>query len=129
MDSLKNLKDIRGLEKIPDLSYYMFLAIAVFGILLLVSLIIYIYGVIKKRKKTKRKLYIQRLKSVSFKDPKKAAYEITKYARKLADTKESRAVFERLEEELMKYKYKKVAPKFDDESKKLYRLFLEVCCG
>ncbi len=129
MDSLKNLKDIRGLEKIPDLSYYIFLALVVLGILLFISLVIYMYGVIKKRKKTKRKLYIQKLKGVSLKDSKKAAYEITKYARKLADTKESRAIFERLEEDLVKYKYKKVAPKFDDESIKLYRLFLEVCCG
>jgi len=129
LDSLKNLKDIRGLEKIPDLSYYIFLALVVLGILLFISLVIYMYGVIKKRKKTKRKLYIQKLKGVSLKDSKKAAYEITKYARKLADTKESRAIFERLEEDLVKYKYKKVAPKFDDESIKLYRLFLEVCCG
>ena len=129
MNSLKNLKDIRGLEKIPDLSYYIFLALVILGILLFISLVIYMYGVIKKRKKTKRKLYIQKLKSVSFNDPKKAAYEITRYARKLADTKESKAIFERLEEDLKRYKYKKVAPKFDDDSKKLYKLFLEVCCG
>ncbi len=129
MNELKGLRDIKGIVQVPDMSFYIFLALVIIGSLALLALIIYILGMIKKRKKSKRKLYIQKLKSVNTKDSKKAAYLITKYARKLAHTKEEKGILEQLLKELERYKYVKNAPPFDEESKKYLRLFLEVCCG
>jgi len=129
MNELKGLRDIKDIVNVPDMSFYIFLALIIVGALIALSLVIYLLGVIKKRKKSKRKLYIQKLKSVDIKDSKKAAYLITKYARKLAKTKEEKGILEQLLKELERYKYVKNAPPFDEESKKYLRLFLEVCCG
>ena len=129
MDELKGLRDIKGIVQIPDMSFYIFLALVVIGVLIALSLVIYLLGIIKKRKKSKRKLYIQKLKSIDTKNSKKAAYLITKYARKLAKTKEEKGILDQLLKELERYKYVKNAPPFDEESKKYLKLFLEVCCG
>jgi hypothetical protein len=129
MNELKGLRDIKDIVQIPDMSFYIFLTLLAVGALVVVSLAIYIIGIIKKRKKSKRKLYIKRLKSVNLKDSKKAAYEITKYARALAETKEEKGILEQLLRELEKYKYIKNPPEFDGMSKKYLKLFLEVCCG
>jgi len=129
MHELKGLRDIKNLVEIPDISFYIFLALIIVGILVTLSLFIYIVGIIKKRKKSKRKLYIQRLKSIGFKDSKKAAYEITKYARVLAKTKEEKDILYQLLKELERYKYVKNPPVFDEKSRKYLKLFLEVCCG
>jgi len=129
MNELKGLRDIKDIVNVPDMSFYIFLALVIVGALIALSLVIYLLGVIKKRKKSKRKLYIQKLKSVDIKDSKKAAYLITKYARKLAKTKEEKGILEQLLKELERYKYVKNASPFDEDSKKYLRLFLEVCCG
>jgi len=129
MNELSNLKDIKGIVQIPDMSFYIFLTLSIVAVLILLSIVIYIFGILKKRQKSKRKLYIQKLKSVNTKDSKKAAYLITKYARKIAKTKEEKGILEQLLNELERYKYVKNAPSFDKESKKYLKLFLEVCCG
>jgi len=129
MNELKGLRDIKGIVQVPDMSFYIFIALVIIGVLIALSLVIYLLGIIKKRKKTKRKLYIQKLKSVDTKNSKKAAYLITKYARKLAKTKEEKGILDQLLKELERYKYVKNAPPFDEESKKYLKLFLEVCCG
>ncbi len=129
MQELKGLKDIKSIVQVPDISFYIFVALVVIGIIILFSIIIYIINILKNRKKSKRKYYIQRLKNIDFKDSKKAAYNITKYARKIADTKESKDILEQLLKELERYKYIKNPPKFDEKSKKYMKLFLEVCCG
>ncbi len=129
MNELKGLRDIKGIVQVPDMSFYIFIALVIIGVLIALSLVIYLLGIIKKRKKSKRKLYIQKLKSVDTKNSKKAAYLITKYARKLAKTKEEKGILEQLLKELERYKYVKNAPPFDEESKKYLKLFLEVCCG
>jgi len=129
MNDLNALKDIKGITQIPDMSFYIFLALCVVVVLLIVSVAIYIFGILKRRKKSKRKLYIQKLKSIDTKDSKKAAYLITKYARKIVKTKEEKGILEQLLSKLERYKYIKNAPPFDEESKKYLKLFLEVCCG
>ncbi len=129
MNELKGLRDIKGIVQVPDMSFYIFIALVIIGVLIALSLVIYLLGIIKKRKKSKRKLYIQKLKSIDTKNSKKAAYLITKYARKLAKTKEEKGILDQLLKELERYKYVKNAPPFDEESKKYLKLFLEVCCG
>ncbi len=129
MNELKGLRDIKDIVQIPDMSFYIFLSIVIVAVVLLLVLVFYVVGLIKKRGKSKRKLYIQKLKHIDIKDAKKAAYDITKYARKLAKTKEEKGIYEQLLRELERYKYVKNPPKFDEKSKKYLKLFLEVCCG
>jgi len=126
---MNGLRDIKGIVDIPDISFYIFLALCIAGAIALVVGLFYILNIFKNRKKSKRKEYIKRLKSVDFKDSKKAAYEISKYARKVANTKESKEILEQLLKRLEKYKYVKNPPEFDEESKRYLKLFLEVCCG
>ncbi len=126
---MSGLKDIRGLSQVPDLSYYLFLSLCLLGVILLIVAFVYLLNIVKNLKRSKRKIYIQRLKQVNFKDSKKAAYEISKYARKVADTKESKEILEQLLRELERYKYVKNPPEFDKDSKKYLKLFMEVCCG
>ncbi len=126
---MRGLKDIRGIVDIPDISYYIFLFIILSITVLVIVGIVYLLNMIKNRKKSKRKYYISKLKNIDFSNSKKAAYEITKYARKVADTKQSKGIFEQLLKELDRYKYVKNPPKFSKESKKYLQLFLEVCCG
>ncbi len=128
MQSLKGLKDIKNIVQIPDFSFYIFLSLIVVGVIVVIILSIYIFKFIKKRKQSKRKIYIQKLKNIDLNDSKKAAYMITKYARVLANTKESEKILEELLKELDKYKYVKNSPKMDEQSKKYLKLFLEVCC-
>ncbi len=129
MQELKGLRDIRSIVHVPDVSFYVFLTIIIVSIILLFALFIYIINILKNRKKSNRKIYIQRLKNIDFKDSKKAAYDITKYARKIADTKESKDILNQLLKELDRYKYVKNPPKLNNESKKYLNLFLEVCHG
>ncbi len=129
MQGLEKLKDIRGIVEIPDISYYIFLSIVLAVAIVVVVAIIYLLNMIKNRKKSKRKYYISKLKNIDFSDSKRAAYEITKYARKVADTKQSKGILEQLLKELDRYKYVKNPPEFSQESKKYLQLFLEVCCG
>ena len=126
---MSGLKDIRGLSQVPDLSYYLFLSLCLLGVILLIVAFVYLLNIVKNLKRSKRKIYIQRLKQVNFKDSKKAAYEISKYARKVADTKESKEILEQLLKEIERYKYVKNPPEFDKDSKKYLKLFMEVCCG
>ncbi len=128
MQSLKGLKDIKNIVQIPDFSFYIFLSLIIVGVIVVIILSIYIFKFIKKRGQSKRKFYIQKLKNIDLNDSKKAAYMITKYARALANTKESEKILEELLKELDKYKYVKNSPKMDEQSKKYLKLFLEVCC-
>ncbi len=128
MQSLKGLKDIKSIVQIPDFSFYIFLSLIIVGVIVVIILSIYIFKFIKKRDQSKRKFYIQKLKNIDLNDSKKAAYLITKYARILANTKESEKILEELLKELDKYKYVKNSPKMDEQSKKYLKLFLEVCC-
>jgi len=129
LQKIEGLRDIRGIVEIPDIGYYIFLFVAVLAVIALMAFVVYLLNFIKNRKKSKRKQYIKKLKNIDFSDSKKAAYEITKYARKIADTKQSKEILQQLLRELDRYKYVKNPPKFDEESKKYLQLFLEVCCG
>jgi hypothetical protein len=127
---MDGLRDIKGLSTIPDYSLYIFLGLVVFAIVALVVTLKAIYSFIKSKKKIDTKaLYLKKLKNIDFTDSKSAAYKLTKYGKILADDESKREIFSKLTDDLQKYKYKKNPPAFDEDSIKLYRLFLEVCSG
>jgi CHASE3 domain sensor protein len=126
MQEKLDLRDIRALETIPDISFYLFVIGIVFISLVVGALLYKLYTTLKKKKEENiRKEVLQRLKNIEFDDPKDAAYKITKYARFLATDERSKKMFDQLEPKLDKYKFTKKVPEFDDESIRYYNLFLK----
>ncbi|MCH9813707.1 MAG: hypothetical protein K0U47_07150 [Epsilonproteobacteria bacterium] len=122
----ENLRDIRALEPIDDISLYLFIIAVTFVVLIIGSLLYaLIKGLRKKRAIDLRKKVLQKLKEVEFDDPKDAAYKVSKYARFLAQDERSQKMLEQLLPKLEKYKYAKDVPEFDDESINYYHLFLK----
>lgn len=125
---VKKLRDIKTIIDIDDISVYLFVTLCVAVVLILIFLTVAVYRFLKRKKEINRKkLYLSRLKSVDLTDPKKAAYDITKYARRVADLEKSKELAKELIEELEKHKYKKNSPRFDDELIKKYNFFLKMC--
>ncbi|WP_281951346.1 hypothetical protein [Nitrosophilus kaiyonis] len=122
---MEKLKDIKPIVEIPDFSFYAYIfSISIFTIFLLL-LIYKIIKILSSKKIDKRKEMIKKLKKVNFENPKKAAYQITKYGRELVYDDRSYKIFEELLKRLQKYKYKKEVSKADEETKKYFKLFLE----
>ncbi len=127
---MEQLRDIRGLEEIPDISLYFFILMVLFILLIIggLGVMLYRHFSTKKGDITKKEVR-KRLEEVDLENSKKAAYLITKYARYLAEDERSRKIFMQLEEKLKKYKYVKNPPPLEDEAIHYYELFLEVIDG
>lgn len=119
------IHDIKPLVQIPDYSIYIFSLLCLLGVLFVLTIFFILYKLFKNRDKNSRKVILQKLKDIEFKDSKKAAYEITKYARELARSDRERALCSELIHELEKFKYKKEVMEFDKESRVKYELFCE----
>lgn len=124
-DVLSKLNDIKELEKIPDNSFFIFLALVLLGFIFLLILIFFITKLIKNRKKSPRKIYFEILKNVDFSDSKKSAYTITKYSRLIASNEREKKLANELIESLEKYKYKKEIENIDDEIKAKFSVFMD----
>ncbi len=127
MAQLETLRDIRTLEPIPDISLYLF--VGAIAIALLVAGALLYMGVRFLRQRRARSIEREvwkRLRNVDLRDSKKAAYEITRYARYLAKSEHAQKIFHQLERTLEKYKYTPHPPKLEKEAIDAYRLFLEV---
>lgn len=123
---LSKLHDIKPLVEIPDNSFFIFIALITFGILLLISLIFFIIKQIKNRKKSDRKKYFEILENINFENPKQSAYTITKYTRLLARNEREKRLCEELIDELEKYKYKKDVETIDSTIKAKFSNFMDV---
>ncbi len=124
---LEQLREIRDLVPIPDLSFYFFIGAILIGLLFFGAIGYMLYRRFYNRRKADiRKKVLERLRHVDFSDPKKAAYEITKYGRYLATDDRSKKLFEQLLPRLEKYKFTpNPPPVFDAEDIKYYDLFTE----
>ncbi len=122
----EQLREIRDLAEIPDLSFYFFIAITAV-VILFVGTVAYMFwqNYRKKRNTRLRRAVFKKLVSVDFSDSKKAAYAITRYGRFLADEERSKKLFDQLLPRLEKYKYTPDPPPFDPEDIKYYDLFVE----
>ncbi len=127
---MQDLRDIRGLEEIPDISFYLFVIMIAFGLLVLGGMLIMIVRHFKgKKEDLTAKEVRKRLENIDFSNAKDAAYKITKYARYLAKEERSQKIFEALEKKLERYKFTPNPPPFDEETIGQYNLFLEVIDG
>lgn len=125
-DPLSKLHDIKPLVEIPDNSFFLFLALVIFALIVLISIIFAIVRFIKNRKKSDRKKYFEILENIDFENPKQSAYEITKYSRLLARSEREIRLCEDLVEELEQYKYKKEVKEIDESVKAKFSNFMDV---
>jgi len=126
MNEQLKLHDIKSLETIPDISFYIFILLVVLGIALVCIILFFIYKYFKNKKPNKRKEYYQILKNLDLDDTKNAAYTITKYSRLLARNERELKISHELIEELEKYKYKKEVKPLSNEVKINFERFMDI---
>ena len=121
------LRDIKPLLEIPDYSYAIFLALALFmGLLVLSLVLILLRKFWIKRKIDMKKVYFERLKNVNWQRTKEAAYEVTFFGRYFIDEQRVEEIYKQLIEMLEPYKYRKDVPDIDEETLKQYNLLVHV---
>ena len=121
------LRDIKPLMEIPDSSFYIYWGLIIFSSVLAAAILFF---VVKKlwdnRKVNLQKGYLEAIKKIDWVETKRSAYEATHYARLLAVDERRKELFFQLEPKLEQYKYKKEVGQIDDETKKLFNLFVQV---
>jgi len=119
------LHDIKPLLEIHDYSFYYFLAILFVATIVVLGVLYLAYRWLKNRKKFNvRAEHYRLLKNVDYKNPKKAAYEITHYGATFKDDSERhQRAYENMLQHLEKYKYRKDVEDFDAETLHYIELF------
>ncbi len=119
------LHDIKPLLEIQEYSLYYFIAMTVVVMVLIFGILYLAYRWYKNKNKFNiRKEHYKLLKKVNYKNPKKAAYEITHYGATFKDDSERhQKAYENMLEKLEKYKYKKDVEDFDRETIHYIELF------
>ena len=74
-----------------------------------------------------QKYYFYKLKQVDWSNPKKAAYDITRYGLFLAQDKRRKEIFSQLRKRLDRYKYRQDYDDVDKETINYYNLYVQVC--
>ena len=122
------LRDIKPLLEIPDNSYIVFLIVASFmSIIVLTLLYLLVKKLLSKRKESMKQVYFKRLKNIEWHNSKKAAYEVTFFARVLSDNDPRvKEVYTQLLALLENYKYRENVPSVDEETLKKYDLLVHL---
>ena len=121
------LRDIKPLMEIPDSSYYIYWGLIIFVSLLTIGILFFVLMKLwKNRKINLAKGYLEKIKAIDWIETKTSAYDATQYARLLATDERRVELFSQLEAKLEQYKYKKEVDKIDDETKKLFNLYVQV---
>jgi len=124
MNEIK-IHDIKELVEIPDFSLYIYMLLWILAIGAIFIFIILIYRYFYNKNRCKRKEYFKILKELDLNNAKNSAYEITKYARLLAQTQREKKLSEELIEELERFKYKKNVDTLDDDIKIIFGRFMD----
>ncbi len=127
MNETLKIHDIKGIVEIPDNSFVFFIILCFLMFSILITLIFLLIKFFKNKKKSKRKIYYEKLENLDFSDSKKASYEATKYLRLLAQTQREKNFISDLIESLDEYKYKKESKKFDENLKAKIDTFMDMC--
>ncbi|MGM0533582.1 MAG: hypothetical protein ACQERK_03690 [Campylobacterota bacterium] len=115
------LADIKPIEPMHDFVFYLFVAALILAVAAAAAFAFFLRGLKNPQKQT-----LKRLRRLDLHDSKKAAYTITKEARKLIVDEQMREKYEQLRTHLEPYKYKKSVPAFDKEVRDEFSLFLEL---
>ena len=122
------LHDIKPLVEIHEYSLYYFIGVSLLAALLLLGLSYLIYRWFKNRKKfNKRAEHYNLFHKVDYSNPKKAAYDLTRYGATFKDDDERhKKAYENMREKLQKYKYKKNVEDFDADTLHVIELYKEM---
>ncbi len=126
--TLPPIKDIKPPVEIPDISRWLYWGVIVLGVLVIVvALFFLVRKILSLREENRQKRYLEALHRVEWSDPKKAAYTITHYGRLLATDDRRRELFSQLLPLLERYKYRKEVGPVDEETKRRFELYRQVC--
>ena len=120
------IHDIKPLIEIQEYSFYYFLALVGFGIIVLLLLAYFLYSYVKNKNKYNiRKEHLQLLTALDISDTKQAAYDVTLYgATFMQDSQNHQKSYETLVEALEEYKYKKNVKAFDTQRQNLIESYI-----
>jgi len=124
------LHDIKPLVAIEDYSFYYFMVLSFVAVILLLGIIYLLLKWLKYRKKENlRKKHLEILRFIDLqKDPKKAAYMLTKYGATFKDDDaRHKEMYENMLTKLEKYKYRKEVEPFDEETVSIVELYRDIC--
>jgi hypothetical protein len=124
MNELK-LHDIKGLIEIPDYSLYLLLGLMLLVVILLFSILLYLYKWLRRKKVNIRKQSYTILTDMDFSNSKNAAYLITKHGRIIAKGQREKRLLENLIYDLEQYKYKKEILAINKKTQLLFEQFME----
>ena len=120
------LHDIKPLVELNDYSFYYFVVFMVAVVVVVVALIYLIYRYVKNHKRVNvRKEHYKILKQLNLTNTKESAYALTHYGSTfIEDSQRVQRAYEKMNEHLSKYKYKKDVEPFDDETQHEIDMFL-----
>jgi len=123
------LHDIKPIVAVEEYSVYFFLALVLVGAILLFGALYLLYKYVKYKKRyNKRAEDKKALETISFEDPKAAAYAMTRYGLTFSqDSSRHREMYANLSARLETYKYKKVVDSIDEETLSYYKVYKEMC--
>lgn len=124
---MDKLVDIKGFVDIPDASLYIFLAIVIFTILVLIFLGLKIYRYFSNSKKDLKLISREKLTNLDFKNSKDTAYTISKYAPFLVENDAQKEFLDEFLQSLAIYKYQKTVPEFTKEDMEKLKTFMDLC--
>ena len=126
---MEELRDIKGLVEVPDLSFYYFLGLIGLIILIFIIVGILIYKkAMQKELVTQQKLAIKELENFEFSTAKESAYlfsHLAQYAVNESQTQKLQEILDALEV----YKYQKEVPELDTALKAKMQSFIEEVRG
>ncbi len=119
------IRDIKPLLEIHDHSIYLFFALVVIALIIILGSVYLLLKWYKNKNRVNmRKATYKKLLHVNLSEPKSAAYEITKYGYLFqGDSQRNREMYHNLVQRLEKYKYKKEVEAIDDETISYFELY------
>ena len=121
---MEKLRDIKDIVEVNEYSFEILLAIIFFSLVLLFVIWYLFKNRRKKRRKlTKKEIALQNLKNINYENTKELVYTFTQNAYLFVDEK-NQDEFEKIENLIERYKYKKDIPQMQDE-KELIKEFVK----
>lgn len=118
-------KEIKQNLVIDDISLYIFLFLCFLFVLFILIIFFKFKDYISNKKLSIEEQAIFKLKNLNFNNSKQTSYEITRYAKFLANSHEKKLALHKINLILSKYKYKKEVSDFSSHDKNEIIIFLE----
>jgi len=121
---MEKLKDIKDIVEVHEYSFYIFMGLTVF-IIILLSLGIYLFKNRRRRRKkpTLKQIALEKLKNLDYSNTKETVYGFEENSL-LFINEDNKDEFESIKKELEIYKYKKDIPPLDSSVEKRVKDFI-----